>query len=116
MNCGHLFFFKQKTAYEVKECDWSSDVCSSDPASRVLFPLPAGQSPGHPAGKSPTIGVPGGSDAECSGISLMMGRCTGGDSEERKGGVEGKSGEYGGGRSSDIKDINVQIDESMLRQ
>src|ERR1051326_1868315 len=25
-----LFFFKQKTAYEIKECDWSSDVCSSD--------------------------------------------------------------------------------------
>ena len=27
---GVFFFFKQKTAYEVKECDWSSDVCSSD--------------------------------------------------------------------------------------
>ena len=25
-----LFFFKQKTAYEVYQCDWSSDVCSSD--------------------------------------------------------------------------------------
>ena len=25
-----IFFFKQKTAYEIKECDWSSDVCSSD--------------------------------------------------------------------------------------
>src|ERR1051326_6301960 len=25
-----LVFFKQKTAYEIKECDWSSDVCSSD--------------------------------------------------------------------------------------
>ena len=25
-----FFFFKQKTAYELKECDWSSDVCSSD--------------------------------------------------------------------------------------
>ena len=28
-----FFFFKQKTAYEIKECDWSSDVCSSDLAS-----------------------------------------------------------------------------------
>ena len=27
---GRIFFFKQKTAYEIKECDWSSDVCSSD--------------------------------------------------------------------------------------
>src|SRR3546814_3995927 len=25
-----LFFFKQKTAYEVRFSDWSSDVCSSD--------------------------------------------------------------------------------------
>ena len=26
----HVFFFKQKTAYEIVDCDWSSDVCSSD--------------------------------------------------------------------------------------
>src|SRR3546814_2215232 len=25
-----VFFFKQKTAYEVRSSDWSSDVCSSD--------------------------------------------------------------------------------------
>src|SRR5213595_4205268 len=25
-----FFFFKQKTAYEITEGDWSSDVCSSD--------------------------------------------------------------------------------------
>src|SRR5213080_5092857 len=25
-----FFFFKQKTAYEIPLCDWSSDVCSSD--------------------------------------------------------------------------------------
>jgi len=25
-----FFFFKQKTAYEISDCDWSSDVCSSD--------------------------------------------------------------------------------------
>src|SRR5213595_3506842 len=29
-----FFFFKQKTAYEVTEGDWSSDVCSSDLPSR----------------------------------------------------------------------------------
>src|SRR3546814_4267568 len=30
-----MFFFKQKTAYEIRISDWSSDVCSSDlcPAS-----------------------------------------------------------------------------------
>src|SRR3546814_583287 len=27
-----FFFFKQKTAYEMRISDWSSDVCSSDPA------------------------------------------------------------------------------------
>src|SRR3546814_16732167 len=26
----HFFFFKQKTAYEMRISDWSSDVCSSD--------------------------------------------------------------------------------------
>src|SRR3546814_16669945 len=31
-----FFFFKQKTAYEVRISDWSSDVCSSDlPASHL---------------------------------------------------------------------------------
>ena len=30
MNRGFVFFFKQKTAYEIYQCDWSSDVCSSD--------------------------------------------------------------------------------------
>src|SRR5213596_1970234 len=28
--CLCFFFFKQKTAYEIRPCDWSSDVCSSD--------------------------------------------------------------------------------------
>src|SRR3546814_3513503 len=33
MLCYRFFFFKQKTAYEMRISDWSSDVCSSD-----LFP------------------------------------------------------------------------------
>src|SRR5213082_4072323 len=28
--CVCVFFFKQKTAYEIVSGDWSSDVCSSD--------------------------------------------------------------------------------------
>src|SRR3546814_3847690 len=28
--CVGFFFFKQKTAYEMRISDWSSDVCSSD--------------------------------------------------------------------------------------
>src|SRR3546814_2220693 len=29
-----FFFFKRKTAYELRISDWSSDVCSSDPRPR----------------------------------------------------------------------------------
>src|SRR3546814_1085248 len=32
--CLFFFFFKQKTAYEIRISDWSSDVCSSD----LLYP------------------------------------------------------------------------------
>src|SRR3546814_10734657 len=28
--CSGFFYFKQKTAYEMRISDWSSDVCSSD--------------------------------------------------------------------------------------
>src|SRR3546814_4688673 len=37
-----FFFFKQKTAYEMRISDWSSDVCSSD-----LSPT---STPGDPGG------------------------------------------------------------------
>src|SRR3546814_15138084 len=30
VGCLFFFFFKQKTAYELRISDWSSDVCSSD--------------------------------------------------------------------------------------
>src|SRR3546814_10837570 len=30
VRCFMCFFFKQKTAYEMRISDWSSDVCSSD--------------------------------------------------------------------------------------
>src|SRR3546814_7672045 len=43
MLCCFFFFFKQKTAYELRIGDWSSDVCSSDlsyslGAARALMP------------------------------------------------------------------------------
>src|SRR3546814_5848959 len=31
-----FFFFKQKTAYEMRISDWSSDVCSSDLGKNIL--------------------------------------------------------------------------------
>src|SRR3546814_5977670 len=44
--CLCFFFFKQKTAYEMRISDWSSDVCSSDLARWLDNPLlhqPAGE-------------------------------------------------------------------------
>src|SRR3546814_7887611 len=35
--CFVFFFFKQKTAYEMRISDWSSDVCSSDLCGRARF-------------------------------------------------------------------------------
>ena len=32
-----FFFFKQKTAYEMCDSDWSSDVCSSDLSVQAAF-------------------------------------------------------------------------------
>src|SRR3546814_2810116 len=34
---GCFFFFKQKTAYEMRISDWSSDVCSSDLAVEIAL-------------------------------------------------------------------------------
>src|SRR3546814_7817613 len=55
-----VFFFKQKTAYEMRISDWSSDVCSSDlphdidrevvvavPGLRVRGDLPLGEVTDH---------------------------------------------------------------------
>src|SRR3546814_17797431 len=39
-----FFFFKQKTAYEMRISDWSSDVCSSDLRPRDV---PVGKAPGN---------------------------------------------------------------------
>src|SRR3546814_6715432 len=35
----YFFFFKQKTAYEMRISDWSSDVCSSDLPSFMLLAM-----------------------------------------------------------------------------
>src|SRR3546814_3572592 len=54
-----FFFFKQKTAYEMRISDWSSDVCSSDLADKV-----------HPI-DSPDHVVFGGFDGDATAYSLM---------------------------------------------
>src|SRR3546814_10779965 len=47
-----FFFFKQKTAYELRISDWSSDVCSSDlwssaPTCRIHHPHGRSTRPGR---------------------------------------------------------------------
>src|SRR3546814_6488481 len=39
-----FFFFKQKTAYEMRISDWSSDVCSSDLFQHIFHGYQAGNS------------------------------------------------------------------------
>src|SRR3546814_3278982 len=39
--CFGVFFFKQKTAYEMRISDWSSDVCSSDLATKTMRAIEA---------------------------------------------------------------------------
>src|SRR3546814_19178130 len=59
MFCCLFFFFKQKTAYEMRISDWSSDVCSSDllPLCRTgdvpfPFPVPARRKGAHVPGNA----------------------------------------------------------------
>src|SRR3546814_6723488 len=42
-----FFFFKQKTAYEMRISDWSSDVCSSDLDRQALCAGLFGRQPLH---------------------------------------------------------------------
>src|SRR3546814_6073193 len=44
-----FFFFKQKTAYEMRISDWSSDVCSSDLMVGKRQDPATGQGDGNPA-------------------------------------------------------------------
>src|SRR3546814_5093507 len=56
-----FFFVKQKTAYEMRISDWSSDVCSSDLSPknvRSSTPRPPSSSPSF-SGRSKLTGVPG---------------------------------------------------------
>src|SRR3546814_1141757 len=86
-----FFFFKQKTAYEMRISDWSSDVCSSDlPSGRAradrrqaaaregLHPLHGGRQ-----GEARSPGRGGRLNAR-----LSAGRVKEGRSEERRVGKE----------------------------
>src|SRR3546814_19489711 len=57
-----FFFYKQKTAYEMRISDWSSDVCSSDLLARTALPVDrgAGDALGETSGEKRRAG-----DVEC---------------------------------------------------
>src|SRR3546814_3053797 len=68
-----VFFFKQKTAYELRSSDWSSDVCSSDLG----------------AGDASLVGLaPEAADLSLMGLGWSSGFETGMRSEERRVGKE----------------------------
>src|SRR3546814_6391901 len=49
MCSSYCFFYKQKTAYEMRISDWSSDVCSSDLGSLFAREYAAPQTRLHPS-------------------------------------------------------------------
>src|SRR3546814_5712623 len=89
-----IFFFKQKTAYEMRISDWSSDVCSSDLCRRGVGEhrlVQREQPVVQRTGARPVIRGAGGGE-----IGAQSRRDIGGDgdaaraarSEERRGGKE----------------------------
>src|SRR3546814_6160091 len=78
-----IFFFKQKTAYEMRISDWSSDVCSSDLASWASICTPTSCSPSSPLPSSPA------SPARCTAFTCPSSASK--SSEERRVGKGGGS-------------------------
>src|SRR3546814_3914672 len=64
-----FFFFKQKTAYEMRISDWSSDVCSSDLG--IIFVLLGEQLPAILAGAKETVTLTGHSAPWWLGIYVI---------------------------------------------
>src|SRR3546814_6401283 len=52
-NSDVFVFFKQKTAYEMRISDWSSDVCSSDLSTRRIRHVDRRKLMRRPAGEAP---------------------------------------------------------------
>src|SRR3546814_6226874 len=94
----YFFFFKQKTAYEIRSSDWSSDVCSSDLAlARALW------SPGERAApRAGCLDVM----APVAGLGGRAGRSRRLGGAENAGAGEARQGGYRhdlrGGRRSEI--------------
>src|SRR3546814_6477526 len=83
-----FFFFKQKTAYEMRISDWSSDVCSSDLAIEAII---AERSPIWarlaPAGRNHVLQAIGVNGVQCLRSAGLLGSDAR-RSEERRVGKE----------------------------
>src|SRR3546814_10972498 len=95
-----FFFFKQKTAYEMRISDWSSDVCSSDLSGRTeaAHAGDGGTSRQHRGAGNGTGGTDGRAGAklrragdEAGGDARTADAATDQRERERKSVVEGKS-------------------------
>src|SRR3546814_2258671 len=75
--CCCVFFFKQKTAYEMRISDWSSDVCSSDlrrdaeAARRDAGLYPAAQAVRYPDREIPGPPAPHGRHVHGGGAGTL---------------------------------------------
>src|SRR3546814_14657133 len=67
-----FFFFKQKTAYEMRISDWSSDVCSSDlPFTQLVAEQFVNKNPGMKAPVIESTGTGGGMKLFCAGVGAQ---------------------------------------------
>src|SRR3546814_15063533 len=77
-----IFFFKQKTAYEMRISDWSSDVCSSD--LDELRPALREDAEVHPGQRSTGIAIAADQPAPRGGFQRDV-PCRNADAVERDG-------------------------------
>src|SRR3546814_9074087 len=68
-----FFFFKQKTAYDMRISDWSSDVCSSDLKKRYSL-LADATHPSPDPRKNTSLPHPGASHPQCGTTGLATPR------------------------------------------
>src|SRR3546814_6538751 len=81
-----FFFFKQKTAYEMRISDWSSDVCSSDLPNA---PVPMTEVPALDGSQAPRTAGASGRPQKSEGQVIAE--------AQRRAGIMAYGGENGGG-------------------
>src|SRR3546814_1090965 len=127
MSCYFFFFFKQKTAYEMRISDWSSDVCSSDLGRAVVIAkadrgtahddlaigrnadLAAGQWPANAAGTTPARPVDGNHRAAFGQAIALMHR------DAERPGLLGQRRRHGGATHGDEAQAVGNADAADLR-